>query len=331
MRTLYPRSSSEGGAVGSVAVPALQIAIGPVVEPWAEEAVRLGGGLPVPLGSTTAGQAPVDGLVWLAPADVAGLRAALGACREARWVQLPFAGIEPILGAGILDEDRVWTCAKGSYAEPVAEHALALALAGLRYLPQRIRAHHWGEQAATMLWDEPVTIVGGGGITTELMRLLAPFRCPVTVVRRRAQPVRGAARTLPTDALHEALPGALVVFLALALTPETNKIIGPKELALMDRRAWLINVARGGHVDTPALLDALHEGEIAGAGLDVTDPEPLPDHHPLWDAPNCIITPHTADTWEIIRPRLAARITTNVARLGAGQPLEGLVDVPAGY
>ena len=99
----------------------------------------------------------------------------------------------------------------------------------------------------------------------------------------------------------------------------------------MDEQSWLVNVARGRHVDTDALVAALREGTIAGAALDVTDPEPLPDGHPLWTMPNCIITPHTADTWDMIMPHLAERITANVAHFVAGEPFEGPVDPAAGY
>jgi phosphoglycerate dehydrogenase-like enzyme len=165
----------------------------------------------------------------------------------------------------------------------------------------------------------------------ELLRLLAPFDVDATVVRRRDQPIAGAARTVGSECLDEALDGALVVYLALALTPETRRIIGARQLDVMAGQAWLVNVARGGHVDTDALVAALAAGSIAGAALDVTDPEPLPDGHPLWAAPNCMITPHTADTWPMIVPLLSERITTNVARFVAGQPLVGLVDVQAGY
>ncbi len=151
------------------------------------------------------------------------------------------------------------------------------------------------------------------------------------MVRRQAEPVPGAARTVTTAELDDVLPGALVVFLALALTPATEHIIGAAQLEAMDERAWLINVARGGHVDTDALVAALRAGSIAGAGVDVTEPEPLPDGHPLWSLRNCIITPHTADTWEMRMPLLAGRIRANVAHFAAGEPLEGLVDPDAGY
>ena len=143
--------------------------------------------------------------------------------------------------------------------------------------------------------------------------------------------MEGASRTLAMDRLEQALSGALVVFVALALTPDTTRILGRRQLEVMDERAWLVNVARGRHVDTDALVQALHRGTIAGAGLDVTDPEPLPDGHPLWTTANCIITPHTADTWEMIVPLLAARIRANVAHFVAGEPLEGSVDPASGY
>ena len=292
---------------------------------WALEAVRAGGGEPVAVGD------PADGLVWLPPGRPDELAGLLADQPGLRWVQLPYAGIEAVAGTGLLGDGRTWTCAKGCYAEPVAEHAVALALASLRHLPERIAARSWGPSAGTSLYDRAVTIVGGGGITEELLRLLAPYRVAATVVRRRPDPVAGAARTVTTAELHSALPGALVVFVALALTPETVGIIGAPELAAMDSDAVVVNVARGRHVDTAALAAALASGAIAGAGIDVTDPEPLPDGHPLWDEPRCIITPHTADTWDMIRPLLARRVTANVAHFIAGEPLDGRVDPASGY
>lgn len=272
-----------------------------------------------------------DSLVWLDPADMAGLTAWLEQVPLARWVQLPFAGVERVAAAGLLDDKRIWTCAKGAYAEPVAEHALALALAGLRHLPTRVQARSWGVPTGTSLYDQKVTILGGGGIATSLLEQLAPFRVEATVVRRHPDPIPGAAQVVRTEHLHEALSGALVVVLALALTPETVGIISTDEFAVMDESAWLVNVARGGHVDTDALLAALEAKSIAGAALDVTDPEPLPDGHPLWGRNDCIITPHTADTIEMVIPLLANRIRTNVARLAAGEPMVGQVDAVAGY
>ena len=300
-----------------------RVAVAPSGSALVEDAVRAGGGTVVEV------DAEPDALVWMRPGDVTGLRAAVATAATARWVQLPFAGVEDV--AEHLDPGRTWTCAKGAYAEPTAEHALALALAGLRQLPTRARARSWGEQAGATLYDAPVLVLGGGGITAALLALLAPFRARVTVVRRSPEPLAGAERTVPPDRLDEVLPDALVVVLALALTPETTGVIGAPQLAAMRPDAWLVNVARGQHVDTDALVVALREGSLGGAALDVTDPEPLPDAHPLWSLPSCLITPHTANPWQTAQPLLARRIRDNVERFATGRPLLGQVDLAAGY
>ena len=303
----------------------IRVAVGPGKAAWAVDAIRRGGGEPAGLGEKP------SGLVWTDPGAVEELRNVLRAYPGISWVQLPMAGIEAVAEAGVLDRRRQWTSAKGAYAEPVAEHALALLLAGLRYLPERARARSWGQPAAQTLYGQPVTVVGGGGITIALLRLLEPFRAQVTVVRRRAEPVAGAVRTVTALHLGEALAGARAVVLTLALTPQSRGIIGQKELEVMDQQAWLVNVARGALVDTAALVAALRSNQIGGAALDVTDPEPLPAGHPLWDLPNCLITPHTADTQQMTEPLLAARITENVRRLAAGHELQGRVDPDLGY
>lgn len=300
------------------------VAIAPEPSGTIRAAVEAGGGRAVALDESP------DALVWMAPRDVDGLRQALSAAPSTRWVQLPFAGVEgflPVMRPGI-----TWTCAKGVYSEPTAEHALALALAGLRRLPEHARATEWGGQGAQTLYDAPVVVLGGGGIGRALLDLLAPFRVQATVVRRdAATPIDGAARTVGLDALDHVLPGARVVFLALPLTPDTEHVIGAAQLAAMDQDAWLVNVARGQHVDTAALVTALREKSIGGAALDVTDPEPLPTESPLWQLENCLVTPHTANPWQTAQPLLAARITENVRRFAAGEQLLGLVDLDAGY
>ena len=303
----------------------IPVAVGPGEAAWAVDAIRRGGGEPVGLG-----QGPL-GLVWTDAGAVGELRDVLRAHPEISWVQLPMAGVEHMAQAGVLDHRRQWTSAKGAYAEPVAEHALALLLAGFRHLPERARAHSWGKPAAQTLFDQSLTIVGGGGIAVALLRLLQPFRARVTVVRRRAEPVAGADRTVGLSHLHEALAGAQAVVLALALTPRSRGLIGRKELEVIGQQAWLVNVARGALVDTGALVEALRSGQIGGAALDVTDPEPLPAGHPLWDLPNCLITPHTADTEQMTQPLLAGRIAENVQRLITGQDLVGRVDPDLGY
>jgi phosphoglycerate dehydrogenase-like enzyme len=268
-------------------------------------------------------------LVWTDPRDPKDLRSLLDAHHGIRWVQLPFAGIEPFVDT--LDEDHIWTCGKGVYAEPVAEHVLGMALAGLRHLAGYARAGRWTEPVGRNLLGARVTVLGGGEITASFLRLLAPFGCDVTVVTRHPRPIDGADRVVGSDGLDDALSGADLVVLALALTDETRRIIDARRLALLPDHAWLVNVARGEHVDTEALVEALTAGTIGGAALDVTDPEPLPDDHPLWSLENVLITPHTANTPEMGRPLLARRVSENLRRWSAGEPLLGPVDVELGY
>ncbi|MFV0309056.1 MAG: D-isomer specific 2-hydroxyacid dehydrogenase family protein [Desertimonas sp.] len=270
-----------------------------------------------------------EAIIWVDPRHPDGLGETLTAAPAARWVQLPFAGIENF--AHLLDEDRTWTCGKGVYAEPVAEMALTLALAGMRGLGTYARAREWGPPQGRNLLGARVTILGGGGITESLVRLLGPFDCHITVVRRNVSHLDGVDDVLEADRYADALPGADLVVLALALTSETEGIIAADELSLMEDHAWLVNVARGRHVVTDDLVTALRDGVIGGAGLDVTDPEPLPADHPLWSLPNCIITPHVGNTPEMAVPLLAERITANVRRFAHDEQLIGLVDVDSGY
>lgn len=274
------------------------------------------------------------GLVWTNPSGEGELDRLLEAHPAIDWVQLPWAGVDAFSGLlrRQVGDGRTWTSAKGSYAGPVAEHALMLALAVLRELPRRIRAGQWEhDERGRTLHGARVVIVGGGGITLELLRLLEPFGVRVTVVRRTDAAVPGAARTVTSDALVDALADADVVFVTAALTDATRGLLGRDAFAAMPPGAVLVNVARGAIIDTDALVAALASGRLGGAGLDVTDPEPLPPRHPLWTAPNCIVTPHVADTDAMTVPLFAERIGRNTrAFLGDGD-FVGVVDLEAGY
>jgi phosphoglycerate dehydrogenase-like enzyme len=273
--------------------------------------------------------AEAEALVWGSPTDADGLATILRDAPKIRWVQLPWAGVEAFVD--LIDDDRLWTCGKGVYAEPVAELALTLALAGMRGLGTYARADRWEPPHGTNLMGAQVTVLGGGGITESFLRLLRPFDCHVTVVRNRAQDMDGADVVLESDRLTDALAGADLVVVALALTPDTEGIISASELDLMEPSAWIVNVARGRHIVTADLVAALQQGVIGGAALDVTDPEPLPEGHPLWSMPNCIITPHVGNTPDMARPLLAERITENVKRFAHGEELIGPVDTELGY
>ncbi|PYI67593.1 hydroxyacid dehydrogenase [Arthrobacter livingstonensis] len=301
-----------------------------------------GGGTLEPLSEAT------TGLILSSRIDARELTALLDSHPGIGWIQLPSAGVELYSTTFGSHPKLQWTSAKGAFARPVAEHALALALALLRRLPESIRATGWGEERGTSLFGMHVVILGAGGIAQEIIRLFKVFETHITVLRRGSSPVPGADHTIslpslgrrmgpeetdaePDHALADELAGADVVVLAAALTAETKGLIGARELAHMKPECVLINIARGGLVVTDALVEALASGALAGAGLDVTDPEPLPQGHALWMEPNAIITPHTADTEEMVRPLIAARVRENVRRWGAGEPLQGLVDADAGY
>jgi len=280
-------------------------------------------------GGTLADITVAEGLVWSDPAHPGAFPDLVAEARKLEWIQLPYAGIEPF--ADHLDERWRWTCGKGVYAPAVAETVLALMLAGQKHLHGYSRASGWSRPVGRILGGSRVTILGGGGITDHLLPLLAPFGCDVTVVRRSSEPFEGANRTVTTSRLHEVLPRTDVLVLALALTAETTGIIAAPELAALPDHAWLVNVARGGHVVTDDLVTALTNDAIGGAALDVTDPEPLPDGHPLWSAPNCLITPHIANTPEMGLALLEPFVAENVRRFCSGEDLLAPVDVALGY
>lgn len=286
-----------------------------------EAAVENGGGKVVPL-------AQANGIVCTGD-DVELLRRSL--LPEVRWVQLGAAGIEMWFDAGLMRPDLVWTAAKGVYARPIAEHVIALILAAARGLPERARALTWGQSGGRMLAGATVGIVGSGGIGTELIGLLAPFDTRTIALTRDGRSVTGADVSVGPDGLSLLLAQSDYVVLTAALTAETTGMISADRLSQMRPDAWLINIARGGLVETDALVDALRTGAIGGAALDVTEPEPLPSGHPLWTLPNVLITPHVASTREMGERFLAERVTENVRRFGRGHDLLGVVDQQRGY
>jgi len=304
------------------------VAVLPQANPIFVDAVLAGGGTVEPLSAAT------TGVVWLSLTDSAALASVLDENPGVQWVQLPWAGVDAFADVLARFADRpypLWTSAKGAYSEPVAEHALALTLALLRQFARKVRAGRWLDKLGTSVYGLNVTVVGAGGIAAEIIRLFSMFDANITVVRRSTEPMPGATITVTASELASVLPTADVVILAAASTGETARLIGAAELALMKASAVLVNIARGAIVDTDALVDALRGGVIAGAGLDVTDPEPLPDGHPLWSEPNCIITSHSADTPEMTAPLLANRIRLNVEALHSDLGFVGVVDPAAGY
>lgn len=272
----------------------------------------------------------VQAVIWTDYSQPEGLAKLLAENPQVKWVQLPFAGVDAF--ADVIRQPVHFTSAKGAYREPVAEHALALSLALARKIPVRVRATSWGKREAVSFYDSNVVLVGGGGISEELVRLLNPFRCNITVVRNdESKIIAGTLRSISVTHLDDALADADLVVIACALTKYTMGLFNYERFSKMKQSAFLVNVARGPVVKTEDLLKALDEGLIAGAALDVTDPEPLPDNHPLFGRDDLIITPHTADTKEIVTRLFADRVRENVAAyLGVGQWV-GVVDPELGY
>lgn len=305
----------------------VRVAVVPAGAPEVIAAVRDAGG-------ELAEPERADAIVWTDPLDHDALARVLDGS-PARWVQLPFAGIERFVAAGVVDPGRTWTCAKGIYGPATAEHALTLTLALARRVHVHARARAWrprtGDEPERTLAGATVVIVGTGGIGAALTRMLGPLGARVVGVNRSGRPLEGAARTVTVEQLGDAVADADVVVLAAALTDATRGLVDAALLRRMSAGALLVNVARGGLVDTAALVDALRAGTIAGAALDVTEPEPLPDDHPLWDLPGALVTPHVANTWAMAVPELAGLVRRNVERFARDEPLEGLVDPEAGY
>ena len=271
-----------------------------------------------------------DAVVWTSPgAD--GLAEVLRAAGRVRWVQLPLAGIERFVPLARSRTDGVvWTCAKAIYGPAVAEMTLALLVGAFRQLHRYARARSWQPLPGRLLAGAEVVILGGGGIGRSLVRMLGPLDAAVTVVSRTGAPLDGA-HTVAAGATIDAVATGDAVVLALPLTDQTRGMVDGRFLAAMRPTAWLVNVARGPIVVTDDLVSALRDGTVAGAALDVTDPEPLPDGHPLWELQNAVVTPHVTNTPQLGVGALGDLVEANARRFAAGEPLAGLVDPAAGY
>ncbi len=301
----------------------LRVFVGPKVNDGVLDAVRAGGAEPVSDASRA------EAIVWL-DHDPSELQPLL--TDGVGWVQLPWAGVERWMSEGVIDDKRVWTCASEAYGDAVAEHVVALMLAGRRRLHAAARATSWDtSNGGQPLFGATVVVVGTGSIGRGVARLLEPWGMTFVGVSRSGRPVDGFDRVVPVTELRSVLPEADVVVVAAPSTPDTAGLVGAEELAAMSGDAWLINVARGTLVDTDALAAALAAGSIAGAALDVTDPEPLPDGHPLWTEPRALITPHRANFGPAADAEMYGLFTKQIRRRIAGEELSGRVDLARGY
>ena len=241
-----------------------------------------------------------------------------------RFVQLPSAGVEHALPH--LPAQAVVANGRGIHDDETAELAIGLALASLRGIDDAVRdreVQRWESVLRPSLADRKVLLVGFGSIGHEIAARLETFKVDLTVVARTARSEDGRD-VHGFDGLPALLPSAEVVILIVPLTDETRGLVDAAFLAALPDGALLVNVARGGVVDTDALVAELSSGRISAA-LDVTDPEPLPAGHPLWSVPNLILTPHVGGFTTATDPRVLALMRRQVAALANGEEPENLV------
>ena len=265
------------------------------------------------------------------------------AATRLRWVQSPAVGVGSLMFPELLASPVVITSARGIRARAIAEHVLGVTIALARRLPIAMRAqvaHRWAQnelEGATVdvrtLEGQRMGIVGLGAIGLELVKIAAPFGFRISAIRRRAGEPKpqGVDEVWPLDRLPDLLAASDVVVLALPHTPETKRLIGKRELDRIKRGALLVNVARGKLVDDDAVIEALRDGRLGGAALDVFGEEPLDPASPYWDLPNVLVTPHTSGAMQDYWTPLVALFTDNLRRFEKGEPLRNVVDKKAGY
>ena len=257
--------------------------------------------------------------------------------RNVRWVHSLHAGVESMLSPEFVASPVPLTNARGVFAEPLAEFALAAILHFAKRVPAMMasqRERHWRIFEVEMARGQVLGIVGYGEIGQAAGRLAAAIGMRVQGLRRR--PENGAAdgiaeRVFGPEGLPEMLRSSDYVLLAVPNAPGTRNLIGGAELALMKASAVLINVGRGSVIDQAALIDALRAKRIAGAALDVFAQEPLPPDDPLYALENVLISFHSADRTADWQQRAVRRFLDNFERFRTGQPLIAVVDKAAGY
>jgi phosphoglycerate dehydrogenase-like enzyme len=275
-----------------------------------------------------------------APADLARVPAL-------RWLQLRSAGVDHLAGDPPWQKGIVVTNARGVYAIPIAEYVTGMVLRTNqpRAWATDQAAHHWPEESplVRIVRGTTAVIVGYGSIGREVARQLTALGVHIVAVKPRPERRHDDAYRVPgtgdpdgsipdrivgLDGLTEAARAADLLVVTVPLTDDSRGLIGREVIDALPSSAWLINVSRGPLVDEPALLDALREGRVAGAVLDVFGEEPLPPDSPWWEAPNTIVTPHASGvTLRYFDPL----VIENVRRFLAGEPLLNRVDPERGY
>lgn len=260
-----------------------------------------------------------------------------------KWIQSPAVGVGSLMFPELLASPVVVTSAKGIRARSIAEHVIGVTIALARRLPHALRAqqaHRWAQDelegpgsGVRLLNGMRMGIVGLGSIGMEIAKLALPFGMRISAIRRSAPatPPSGIDEVFGPDRVRDVVEKGDVVVLAVPHTPETKQIIGRRELERMKPGALLINIARGKLIDDAAVVEALKEGRLGGAALDVFTREPLEAESPYWDLPNVIITPHTSGAMQDYWTPLVGLFSDNLRRFERGEPLRNVVDKVAGY
>lgn len=262
----------------------------------------------------------------------------LALCENLKWIQLNNAGTEGYCEPGILPKGAVLANSTGAYGLAISEHMIGCLFELRKKLHLYYRnqlAHDWkSEGFVGVVEGSTVLVVGLGDIGTTFARKMKALGCRTIGVKRRiTEKPQWVDELYGMEELEKLLPQADVVAMSLPGNPSTYHVLSRERIALLKENAVVINVGRGTAVDTDALSDALYDGKIAGAALDVTDPEPLPADHPIWNAPNALITPHISGGFALPETleQIVELFARNLKRYLAGQELENVVDLETGY
>jgi len=262
--------------------------------------------------------------------------------RQLKWLHISSAGVETHgrsigLFPELVASDVVVTNAKNVYGPQIADHAFAFLLALTRKLNVTIPRQHlaeWpaGREGMFELNGKTAVIIGVGGIGSQIAQRAHGFGMKVIGVDIRDVPTSNMIqRVVPPDMLNSVLPEADVVFISVPHTAKSEGMMGARQFELMKKGSYFIAMSRGKIFDHQALVKAVDSQRLAGVGLDVTDPEPLPKDHALWKFPNEIITPHVSGGSDNLEARLYNLVKENIRRFGAGQPLLNVVNKKEGF
>lgn len=278
-----------------------------------------------------------DTHIIFGPADASSPLSAKAA-PDLKWFSSYFAGVDPLLKDGVLKDDVLLTNGSGAYGVTIAEHLTMVTLMLLRrnmeYRQLVDDKVFRNDLKIRSIYGSTIVICGTGDIGSKFAQRLRPF-CPAKIigVNRTGRTAEGFDEIYPIEQLDKVLPLADIFVLTLPGTPQTNGLITKERLALMQESAYLINIGRGNCLDQDALIEALNEGKLAGAALDVFRTEPIPQEDPVWNTPNLLVTPHCSGqmTLAYTRGTLVDLFCENLTRFCSGQPLRHVIDRAQAY